>query len=262
MDGIVHEKTLLWKGLGENQPAVVNLDDERLVQASKTLKAPVVTYSLKDGSAHVKPAGALEVREDATVFPLLLGAKQILVRLPVLGLHQVQNAVAAAAVAWALGEAPETIAEGLARHLPVKQRMQVFHLPDGRVLIDDSYNANPGSMYGAVQAARSGSGENPLIVILGEMRELGPTSAALHRELGKKIAMLGVSRLVTLGDMGAEIVCGAEAAGMPDAACHSARTHEEILSWLRANRFDNAWILVKGSRAMAMERVVEGILNE
>ena len=261
LEGIVHEKTFLWKGLEASHPAVVNLDDERLVEASRILKGPLVTYSLNNPSAHVRLTGAVKVQEDASVFPLVLGGEKREVRLSVLGLHQVQNAVAAAAVAWAMGEASDTIVEGLSRHLPVKQRMQVHHLPDGGMLIDDSYNANPGSTYAAVQAARTSSGGNPLCVILGEMRELGAASAALHHELGFKIGELGVSYLATLGAMGAEIVRGAKEAGMSDTECRSFGTHEEILSWLRANCPAKAWILVKGSRAMAMERVVEGILK-
>lgn len=262
MEQILQEKSKLWMALKEDALAVVNRDDERLVRVAGTLKARTITYSLQDPSARVKLAGEVEMREGWTTFPLLLGTERISVRLPVLGLHQVQNAIAAAAVAWGMGESPETVARGLSSYQPVKQRMQMHHLRDGRVVIDDSYNANPGSTFAAVQAACTASGGKPLVVVLGEMRELGPESARLHWELGQKIAALGVARLITLGEMGKEIVRGAEEGGMLAAACHHAQDHEEILDFLKANRVANEWVLVKGSRAMAMERVVEGILAE
>jgi UDP-N-acetylmuramoyl-tripeptide--D-alanyl-D-alanine ligase len=175
-------------------------------------------------------------------------------------LHHVQNALAAAAVAHGLGVAPQAIATGLAAHRPVKQRMQIHRLQGGGVLIDDTYNANPMSVLAAVRTLMAASGGRQAIAVLGEMRELGPDSALLHRDLGRQIARLGISRLATLGELAAEISMGAQEAGMKAENCYHGRSHEDLVSWLRGRNLGDGWVLVKGSRGMTMERVVEGVL--
>jgi len=260
LDGILSEKGKLWTGLGKKGLAAVNMDDPRLLAFSKKIDARTITYSRGDPSARVRVAGEIEIRDGMSCFRLVLDGDTVPVILPLLGEHQVQNALAAAAMSLALGETAETITLGLSRCRPGPQRMRVHHLADGRTLVDDTYNANPGSMLAAVRTALAASSGKPLVAVLGEMRELGPESALLHYELGCRIGSLPVSRLVTLGRLAAEIAKGAMAAGMPAASCHDAATHEEIVTWLRDRSPEEAWILVKGSRGMTMERVVEGIL--
>ena len=91
-------------------------------------------------------------------------------------------------------------------------------------------------------------------------RELGPESASLHREVGRRIAALPVSRLITFGQMTRELTRGAQDAGMRASVCRHAESHQQIVDWLKNEVVKDAWILVKGSRSMAMDRVVEGIL--
>lgn len=262
MDLIFEEKSKLWAGLGEKDLAVVNLDDERLSTCLKAIRAKTVTYSLKDGAADVRLKGEVETGNGESSFYLALGSDTVSVRLGVLGLHHVQNALGAAAAAWGLGELPEDIAQGLCSYKPVRQRMQMHRLADGRTLIDDTYNANPASMLAAVQTVSAACLGRPVIAVLGEMRELGPQSASLHRALGRKVGELGISRLVTLGELGREILAGASEGGMRPIDCMHAKSHEEAVSWIRENYLENAWIIVKGSRGMTMERVVEGLLRE
>jgi UDP-N-acetylmuramoyl-tripeptide--D-alanyl-D-alanine ligase len=260
LDEIVREKSKLWLSLGPEALAVVNLDDERLVEASKRVRARMVTYSLRDAGAHVKLAGQVTTHEGTSAFSLSLGDRRISVRLPVLGLHHVANTLGAAAVGWGMGLPPEIIAEGLARYEPVKMRMQMHRLMDGRVLIDDTYNANPGSLLAAVRTVASESRGRPVIAVLGDMKELGPESASLHREVGRQIAALPISQLITFGQMTLELAAGAGEVGFPTSACRHAQSHEQIVDWLKNGVVRDAWILVKGSRSMAMDRVVEGLL--
>jgi UDP-N-acetylmuramoyl-tripeptide--D-alanyl-D-alanine ligase len=138
--------------------------------------------------------------------------------------------------------------------------MQMHRLADGRVLIDDSYNANPGSLLAAVRTVTLESRGKPVVAVLGDMRELGPGSASLHREVGHQIAALGVAQLITLGQMTVELARGAREAGLAASACRHAESHEQIVNWLRNQVIKDAWVLVKGSRSMAMDRIVEGIL--
>ncbi len=205
LDAIVSEKGRLWLNLQPEHLAVVNLDDERLVKLSKQINARTVTYSLKVSGAHVRLAGDVTSREGVSAFAMTLGDQTISVRLPVLGLHHVGNALAAAAVGWGMGMPAGAIAAGLTKYQPVKMRMQMHRLADGRILIDDTYNANPGSLLAAVRTVTLESRGKPVVAVLGDMRELGPESAALHREVGRQIAALGVAQLITLGQMTLEL---------------------------------------------------------
>lgn len=260
LDRILEEKGKLLSSLGSQGVAAINLDDELLERFSKTLQAGLVTYSLHRTEAMVVLAGPVEVEEGVSIFPVSFGKETLRVRLPVLGMHQVQNALAAAALAWSLGESPKAIAEGLSLHQPVKQRMQRHLLEGGRVLIDDTYNANPKSMLASVRAALTASSGKPVVAVLGEMRELGSASAVLHYEVGHQVGSLGVRYLITMGELGREIQRGARDAGLASSSCFHAQTHEEAVERLRDRVPEEAWIVVKGSRGMTMERVVEGMI--
>ena len=260
LDEITREKGRLWLSLGADELAVVNLDDERLAAFSKRIRARTVTYAVQAPGAHVKLAGEVATHEGVSAFAVTLGDQTISVRLPVLGLHHVMNALAAMAVGWGMGLPAEIIAAGLANYEPIKMRMQMHRLADGRVLIDDTYNANPGSLLAAVQTVTLESRGKSVIAVLGDMRELGPESASLHREVGRRIAALPVSRLITFGQMTRELTRGAQDAGMRASVCRHAESHQQIVDWLKNEVVKDAWILVKGSRSMAMDRVVEGIL--
>jgi UDP-N-acetylmuramoyl-tripeptide--D-alanyl-D-alanine ligase len=261
LEEILREKGRLWLSLSSEDLAVVNLDDERLAGLSKEVTARTVTYSLKRTQGDVRLTGEVTTDSEGSSFSMNLGDRSIPLRLPVLGLHHVGNALAAAAVGWGMGLPAELIAAGLMHYQPVKMRMQMHHLADGRTLIDDTYNANPGSLLAAVRTATMESRGKPVIAVLGDMRELGPESASLHREVGRQIALLGLNELITLGQMTKELADGAVQAGLQASAHRHAETHEEIVIWLRNHTLKDAWILVKGSRGMTMERVVEGILS-
>ena len=259
-DAILAEKGKLLQSLGPEGIAIINLDDERLPGFAKGLAARQITYSVTDPSAEVHVTGKVHHDDRGSTFKLALRGENIDVFLPVLGMHQARNAVAAAAAAYALGVSASAVARGLASHLPVTQRMQVQQLADGTRIVNDTYNANPVSVVAAVEAVASVRGGRPFMVVLGEMRELGERSAVLHHQVGEKVGFLGVDRLITLGEMAEEIGKGAQLAGMrPEQCCH-AQDHGEVVALLRENWQSGAWILIKGSRGMRMEQVVEGIL--
>lgn len=262
VEGIVREKGILWTEMGSDGVAVINLDDERLRDFPLPSGRRTVTYSFGDASADVTLAGSVEMRGATSVFLLRLGTAVLPISLSVLGEHQVMNGVAAAAMAWAMGEPPEAIAEGLSAHRPVKQRMDVTHLRNGRILVDDTYNANPKSMVAALHAVCRASGGSRVIAVLGDMKELGPGSPALHRQVGRQIGQLRPGEIITVGEVSREIGKGAVESGMPPEACRHAASHEEAASWVMRRRPEGEWILVKGSRSMAMEKVVAILLGE
>ena len=140
--------------------------------------------------------------------------------------------------------------------------MNCLRLRNGGVLVDDTYNANPASMIAAVEAVLSASSGNPFVAVLGEMRELGRDSPALHFEVGRRIGAVKPGRLIVLGTLGAEMLKGAQAAGLDESLCFFAENHAEAVDYLRRVAPQGAWILVKGSRGMTMEKIVEAMVGE
>jgi UDP-N-acetylmuramoyl-tripeptide--D-alanyl-D-alanine ligase len=179
-----------------------------------------------------------------------------------MGVHHAQNALAATAAALSTGASAEEVGAGLSGCKPVRQRMNCLKLRNGGVLVDDTYNANPCSMIAAVEAVLSASSSSPFVAVLGEMRELGRDSPLLHFEVGRKVGAAKPSRLITLGPLGVEILKGAQAAGLDESLCFHAADHAEASDFLRRVVPEGAWILVKGSRGMTMEKIVEAMAGE
>jgi UDP-N-acetylmuramyl pentapeptide synthase len=170
----------------------------------------------------------------------------------------VPNALAAAAVGLHLGIDAAAIAAGLASFAPVGGRMRHLSLADGVTLIDDTYNANPGSMAAAIESLNELSRPSPSHLVVGDMRELGPRSEALHREMGRKAADTGIGFLYVTGDHAAAVADGASAGGMSRERITTG-DKPQLLETLLRQLTAGSWVLVKGSRAMGMEEMVAGI---
>lgn len=164
------------------------------------------------------------------------------------GVHNVRNALAASAVAVALNVAPHAISKGLAAYTGVKGRMQSKACIHGATLIDDTYNANPESVQAAISVLAQASGRK--LLVLGDMGELGAGAPKLHAESGLLACKAGIDRLFTFGDMSAHAT-QAFGAG----ARHFTRI-EDLLAEIETALSPGTTILVKGSRFMKMERVV------
>ncbi len=187
-------------------------------------------------------------------FLLLTPQGEIAVTLPLAGRHNVMNALAAAAAALAVGLPPETIRAGLASVGGVPGRLQFRPAAlQGITLIDDSYNANPGSLGAAIEVLTAQPGRP--ILVLGEMGELGPESARWHREAGERAREAGIAALYGCGAMVAEAVAAFGAGG------HVCRDREELIALLRRALRPGDVVLIKGSRSQHMERVVEALAN-
>jgi UDP-N-acetylmuramoyl-tripeptide--D-alanyl-D-alanine ligase len=259
VERIMEEKGRLWKSLESNAVAVVNLDDPMLFQFAKEIKSRKTTFSLSNEKADVSVCSPIEVCEGKTFFRIRAGGADIPVSLPAMGAHYAQNALAATAAALVGGASAGQVEAGLAGYEPAPQRMNCLRLRNGQILVDDTYNANPRSMIAAAEAVLSARSGRPFVAVLGEMRELGPQAPLLHFEVGRKIGAARPSVLITLGNLGIEIVNGARAAGLDESVCFHAADHSEAADLLRQLAPEYAWILVKGSRGMKMEKVVEAI---
>lgn len=224
-----------------------------LLSGSSSVKASVTGRLLNDGQVQIQTEqGVLQVR------------------LNTLGSHNVRNALAASAVALAAGVSLEKIKQGLEAFLPVNGRMQAKHIDSNYTLIDDSYNANPDSVRAAIDALKQSG--NSSWLILGDMGEVGNQGPEFHREVGAYAASQGVNKLFTLGEQCQFAIAGFEDAKKPLSLTTSSSHFADIdllIAQLRnelqgqiahGNRHLN--ILVKGSRFMRMERVVQALLEE
>jgi len=261
IEGIQAAKGELFSGLSGRATIVVNLDDPRVVQLATPFPGRQVGFSTVDPAAHVTVAKIIGMDHESTRFILRLGDETREIRIHVAGRHHLANAVAAAAVAWALKIAPVDIAEGLASFRPFDKRMEILALAGLVHLINDTYNANPGSMTAALQTLRALKAGGRALAVLGDMLELGERSPELHREVGRVAAREGVDYLLAMGKQAHHLLGGAAEGGMPSERLIQGNDHGELAHKVRALMTPGAWVLVKGSRGMRMEKVVEALLQ-
>ena len=182
------------------------------------------------------------------------------VHIPVPGEHNIKDALAAIAVGEELGISHESIREALAGFKAPEKRSNVIPSRQGYVVIDDTYNASPASVASAVKTLSMMEGDRK-IAVLGDMLELGDHSIEAHLQIGRTARECGIDMLMAVGELARLIARGAIDAGMPISAVmefeDSAQAAKEIKSKLR----ERDVVLVKGSRAMKMERVVEVLLG-
>jgi UDP-N-acetylmuramoyl-tripeptide--D-alanyl-D-alanine ligase len=238
--------------------AVYNADDPLISSLPSPARVERLSFGLH--GADVSASEIVSQGRQGQTFSLSLPGKEIRVRLNALGLHNIANALAAAAAATALGVPPGLIGKGLEQFAPYAKR---FHLEElgGIVLIDDSYNANPASMAAALVTLSEIREECRAIAVLGDMLELGSGSGEAHLELGR-LAASCVERLYVLGEMAEMVAQGARQGGLPHGQVLVAAGHEEILADLRMAVAAGDFILVKGSRGMAMDTIAEGIRRD
>ncbi|MFP6639599.1 MAG: UDP-N-acetylmuramoyl-tripeptide--D-alanyl-D-alanine ligase, partial [Myxococcota bacterium] len=257
---IALEKGDLVAGLGESGTAVLNADDARVLNQRNRARGQVLTFGHSSG-ADVR---ADQIRFDTEgAFDFLLGAPQgsVSVRVPGWAETTVDNSLAAAAAALSAGASLEEVKQGLTFFEAVPGRMNCTRLTDGARVIDDSYNANPQSMRVALETLARVKGRGRAIAVLGDMGELGAESARAHVGVGSLAGELGTDLLFALGDHAEDLGRAAVAAGMAEPSVHVGGQHEEIAQQIASRVKSDDWILVKGSRAMQMERVVQSLVS-
>jgi UDP-N-acetylmuramoyl-tripeptide--D-alanyl-D-alanine ligase len=184
------------------------------------------------------------------------------VKLAVAGRHNVYNALAAAAVADYYAAPLERISEALAESSSPRMRGEVVRLANGVTLVDDSYNSNPRALIEMVKTISANRDAQRRLVVAGEMLELGATGPSLHREAGRQMAALGVDFLIGVRGLAAEIVAGAREAGMANDATIFCQTPDEAADVLQREADAGDLILVKGSRGVRTEIVVERLKKQ
>jgi len=253
IEGVARAKAELIDGLPEDGKAVLNIDDRFLKELAEANSGRLVSYGLLSGASVT--ASGIEESDAGIGFRLITPSGAVDVTLPVMGVHNVYNALAAAAAAWSAGLSIADIKEGLEQFRPVRMRMETMEIGGARV-INDAYNANPASMAAALTALASVK-EARKIAVLGDMLELGSSAAKSHFDVGRLAGAEGLALLVLVGSHAHDTARGAAEAGMEEDRIIVASGADEAAAVLaeKMRRGDN--ILVKGSRSMKMERIIE-----
>jgi len=254
LDGVAQAKGELLDNLRPDGAAVLNADDRYFGTLKSKFNGRIVTFGIENG-ADVR---ATDVRQDRdyTDFTLTADGSTVKVRLQAIGRHNVYNALAAAAAAIAADMPLEAVKYGLDDFVPVAMRSEIKEL-QGRTVLADYYNANPASMEAALVTLMSLKSNKQAIAVLGDMLELGETSAEAHRELGRTAARLGVDIIITFGTLMKHTAEGALGAGLPRERVLETQTHAEAAGLVRELSRPGDVVLVKGSRGMKMEKVLE-----
>ena len=250
--GVAAAKAELFAGTKPEATIVVNRDDPWVVGMARNFPGRRIDFG------HGADLQALDIQDrglGGVVFQLALDGETASVSLPLLGAHNITNALAAAAAAHACDVPLATIATGLSMAEAVPMRLQVIHLKNGITLVNDSYNANPASVAVAMETLSKLPGRS--VAVLGEMRELGDEARSAHRSMGAHAAEIGIDKLFTVGKLGEEIASAAEKAGMLDAAIHLSDSRRDLARAIQAAWLPGDTILVKGSRGAKMDEVVE-----
>jgi UDP-N-acetylmuramoyl-tripeptide--D-alanyl-D-alanine ligase len=257
---IARAKAELLEGLAADGLVIANADDPEVMRIAARHQGRTVTYGIASTTADVR-AVDLEPRHPVgTRFRLLAeGMESPLeqwLELPLHGRYNVENCLAAAATALALGVGIEAIAEAIPGVEPGLGRGVVHALPGGAILIDDSYNSNPSALAQALEAAATLPGARHWVV-LGDMLELGTDGPRYHQEAGAAAAAAGFDPIYGVGELSRELISGAgagpAATGWWPTAAQAATEIEPVRS--------GDVVLVKGSRGIGLERVVAAVLE-
>src|SRR5262245_24294005 len=258
---IARAKAEMVDGVKPGGVAVLNAGDPLVIgMRERRDDVAVISFGVESG-ASVRAREIAVTPSGGSRFVLGTPDGEAEVEIPLIGRHNVYNALAAAAVASYFGASPEQIASRLATSEPSKMRGELIRLSNGATVIDDSYNSNPQALLQSVRAmleVAAFRAPGRRVVAAGEMLELGDYGPDLHRKCGRDIAALGVDVLIGVRGLASELVAGAvECPGNAPRLTSSCETPEEAAEILVAGAVPGDVILVKGSRGVRMEIVVE-----
>lgn len=269
IEGVAKAKGELFKGCGKETVLVVNSDDFRVSKLAEQCEQKKIFFGLSGNSSSVPDVYVTDCKTghgEEIGFLLHVGDQEAQVILQLPGAHNISNALAAAAIAHCAGIDIPCIARGLSVFRPADRRMQLLHGPADSRIINDTYNANPESMKAGISTLCDlGNGSH--IAVLGDMLELGPESADLHKGVGAHAARSGVDHLCLVGDFAASTASGAVTQGMDDASIHIFESQNGCFNWLNdllagGTIQPGTYILVKGSRGMHLEDLVERLIEK
>ncbi len=254
VDEVAKAKSELADAIPKDGLLVVNADDSRLWSLNRSRPVPIRSYSLDNPEADLKPSRVTVSGSGGTQVTLDDGTT---LSLSLLGRHNARNALAAILVADHLGVPRARAAEALASLRPARHRLQLIESKSGLSVVDDAYNANPASMREALALLGSMETKGARRAVLADMLELGPTADSLHEEVGRLVPR--DAWLYVAGNHAAAVERGARAAGLPAARVRRFDDVPAMAAAVTSDARRGDLILVKGSRGMRLERVVEAL---
>jgi murE/murF fusion protein len=254
-DTVARAKGELVEAMRPDGTAVLNADDRYFTVLRNRYPGRVLSFGI-DREADVRAGDIMQAR-DRTDLTLHACGRSVQVRLRTVGRHNVYNALGAAAAALAAGMPLEAVKFGLEEFRPVAMRSELKEM-NGRTVLADYYNANPASVKAALETLASVAGGKRTVAVLGDMLELGNAGPEEHREIGRTAARLRIDLLICVGPLSRSIAEGAATAGMARGSVFEAETTSQGAALLRELSRPEDIVLVKGSRGMKMEKVLEG----
>jgi UDP-N-acetylmuramoyl-tripeptide--D-alanyl-D-alanine ligase len=251
ISAIARAKYELIESLPAKGTAVLNLDDQYVSQFGRDFKGKVIFYGLNP-SADVRAENIRSLGVEGSEFDVVVGSCRDRATLPLVGEHNIYNALAGVAVALERGISPSEAAAALASLHPAEKRGEVLHLGNVSV-INDCYNSNPKALAAMVDALAATPAERR-IVVAGEMLELGSAAEELHRESGRHIAERKIDFLLGVRGLAEPMVEAAKTAGMSAEFVSSPQAAGE---WLAQNTRDGDVVLLKASRGVKIEKALE-----
>jgi UDP-N-acetylmuramoyl-tripeptide--D-alanyl-D-alanine ligase len=261
VEQVARAKGELFETMRPNGAVVVNVEDPWVRKLGEGYPGRKITFGMQDNAdirfGHMTANGLESL--DLTLF--VMGQKMEM-HLKVPGFHNVMNAMAALGVAVALNVPAQTAIAGIESFTPMKWRMERLQLASGVQVINDCYNANPLSMAAALHTVSAAKRAGRFVAVLGSMRELGSDAAAKHVDVGSDAAKNHVDLLFTFGEHANDLAAGARQAGLGADRVVATSDMEDLQKNVTAVLKAGDVVLIKGSRGMKMERLVEHLKNE
>ncbi|GAX62087.1 UDP-N-acetylmuramoylalanyl-D-glutamyl-2, 6-diaminopimelate/D-alanyl-D-alanyl ligase [Candidatus Scalindua japonica] len=253
IEGVTNEKAEFIGNMAENGILIANADDHRCKQIANRFNGKVISFGFNQ-SADIK---ASNVKRNNSGFVFKVNSANI-VKLPVLGRHNVYNALAVMAMCNAVGISLEDICDKFIDFEPPPMRMEK-RIYGNIVVINDGYNSNPSSMSAALEEFSQLTVPGRRVLVCGDMLELGDFAESLHREIGAMIVSADIDVLFTVGSFSRFVAEEAIANGMPEERIQSHETSEDASSYVTSQLRKNDTVLIKGSRGMKLENVARKI---
>lgn len=258
IENIIKAKSELLETMGKEGLAILNRDNDYFPQLQARARCRLVTV----GRQHESDFQAVDIRADDGHVRFKILAKPfsdiLEVELPVIGIHNIYPALISTAIGYGLGLSPQDIINGLMRIRLPKMRLELKEIAGMRI-IDDSYNANPISMAGALETLGMFECSGKRLFVCSDMLELGELAPMYHKELGRQVVRYKVNRLITIGEFSRFVSSAAIECGMPQEHVQHCENNIEAVSVLEKWLEPGDVVLVKGSRARHMEEITKGI---
>ena len=257
IEKVKEAKGELVESIDEKGTVILNFDDPLVKDLKKKVRGKLITYGIDNQDSDIKAERIMNLGINGSTFLLTVGNEEIEIHLPAIGGYNIYNALAAAAVGFVHNVGLENIKKGLEAFRGFPMRMEICPIDDTIKIINDSYNANPLSMKKAAETLSGIDKKGRSFFVAGDMLELGDASKEAHEDLGRFIAGQSIDFLIVVGELASSIGKGALESGMKEERVLICNTLKEASGILDEQLKSDDIVLIKGSRGMRMEKIIE-----